>query len=131
MFQQALSRADKILALPHDSTALEEYLKATGWRQCAKGQRTTQYCGLTEEAVRQAADGALHSAITFVVHGSADFSDLDASLSSYFQVKVGEAIRQAKREALLERASYYETRGYLGTGPQLARELTEKAEEMK
>jgi len=23
-----------------------------GWRQCAKGQRTTQFCGLLEEAVR-------------------------------------------------------------------------------
>lgn len=23
-----------------------------GWRQCAEGQRATQYCGLLEEAVR-------------------------------------------------------------------------------
>jgi len=23
-----------------------------GWRQCAKGQRSTQFCGLLEEAVR-------------------------------------------------------------------------------
>ena len=30
-----------------------------GWRQCAKGQRTTQYCGLTEEAIRQAKREAL------------------------------------------------------------------------
>ena len=40
-------------------------------------------------------------------------------------------IKQAKREALLERASYYETRGYLGTGHELARELTEKAKELE
>jgi hypothetical protein len=26
--------------------------KEEGWRQCAKGQRTTQFCGLLEEAVR-------------------------------------------------------------------------------
>lgn len=34
-----------------------------GWRQCAKGQRTTQYCGLTEEAIRQAKREALLEAI--------------------------------------------------------------------
>ncbi len=40
-------------------------------------------------------------------------------------------LKAAKREALLERANYYETRGYLGTGHELARELTEKAKELK
>jgi hypothetical protein len=42
------------LALPSDSTALDTYLEENGWRQCAKGQYITQYCGLVEEAVRQA-----------------------------------------------------------------------------
>lgn len=26
--------------------------KKEGWRQCAKGQNTTQFCGLLEEAVK-------------------------------------------------------------------------------
>jgi hypothetical protein len=30
-----------------------------GWRQCAKGQRTTQFCGQLEEAVKQAKREAL------------------------------------------------------------------------
>jgi len=28
-----------------------ERMKSEGWRQCAEGQRTTQFCGLLEEAV--------------------------------------------------------------------------------
>lgn len=62
------------LTLPSDSTALDLALRqaeestkqamiADGWRQCAKGQRTTQYCGLTEEAIRQAKREALLEAI--------------------------------------------------------------------
>ena len=31
---------------------IEEHLKDQGYRQCAKGQRTTQFCGMVEEAVR-------------------------------------------------------------------------------
>jgi hypothetical protein len=44
----------KLAAMPSDSTALDTYLKENGWRQCAKGQSTTQWCGATEEAVKQA-----------------------------------------------------------------------------
>ena len=29
-----------------------EHLKSEGYRQCAKGQRTTQFCGMVEQAVR-------------------------------------------------------------------------------
>ena len=31
---------------------VEEHLKAEGYRHCAKGQRTTQWCGMLEQAVR-------------------------------------------------------------------------------
>lgn len=31
---------------------VEEHLKSQGYRQCAKGQRTTQFCGMLEEAVK-------------------------------------------------------------------------------
>jgi hypothetical protein len=34
------------------AAAEQERMKSEGWRQCAKGQRTTQYCGLLEEAVK-------------------------------------------------------------------------------
>ena len=31
---------------------VEEHLKSKGYRQCAKGQRTTQFCGMLDEAVK-------------------------------------------------------------------------------
>jgi hypothetical protein len=34
------------------SAAERDRMKAEGWRQCANGQRTTQYCGLLEDAVK-------------------------------------------------------------------------------
>jgi hypothetical protein len=34
------------------AAAERERMKSEGWRQCAKGQRTTQYCGLLEDAVQ-------------------------------------------------------------------------------
>jgi len=34
------------------TAAERERMKSEGWRQCAKGQRTTQYCGLLEDAVK-------------------------------------------------------------------------------
>jgi hypothetical protein len=52
--------ARKILALPSDlairqaEESTKQAMIADGWRQCAKGQGDTQYCGLTEEAIRQA-----------------------------------------------------------------------------
>jgi hypothetical protein len=33
------------------AAAEREKLQRDGWRQCAKGQRTTQYCGLLRKAV--------------------------------------------------------------------------------
>jgi hypothetical protein len=33
------------------AAAEREAMKLDGWRQCAKGQRTTQYCGQLEAAV--------------------------------------------------------------------------------
>jgi hypothetical protein len=32
--------------------AERERMKSEGWRHCAEGQRTTQYCGLLEDAVK-------------------------------------------------------------------------------
>lgn len=32
---------------------VEQHLISQGYRKCAEGQRTTQHCGLLEEAVRQ------------------------------------------------------------------------------
>jgi hypothetical protein len=37
---------------------IEQHLIQQGYRQCAKGQRTTQFCALLEEAVRQRLEGA-------------------------------------------------------------------------
>jgi chaperone required for assembly of F1-ATPase len=34
------------------AAAKEQQMIADGWRQCAKGQRTTQYCGLLNAAVK-------------------------------------------------------------------------------
>ena len=34
------------------AAAERERMKAEGWRQCATGQKTTQSCGLLEEAVK-------------------------------------------------------------------------------
>lgn len=31
---------------------VKEHLKSQGYRQCAKGQRTTQFCGMLDEAVK-------------------------------------------------------------------------------
>lgn len=47
----ALEEIDKFAAL------FKQHLIAQGYRQCAKGQRTSQYCGPLEEALR-----ALHHA---------------------------------------------------------------------
>jgi hypothetical protein len=33
------------------AAAERERMKSEGWRQCAKGQRTTQFCGLLEDTV--------------------------------------------------------------------------------
>ena len=34
------------------SAAERDRMKAEGWRQCAEGQHTTQFCGLLEAAVK-------------------------------------------------------------------------------
>ena len=41
--------AEKLAALV--AAAKEHEMRESGWRQCAKGQRTTQYCGQLEAAV--------------------------------------------------------------------------------
>jgi hypothetical protein len=33
------------------AAAERERMKSEGWRQCAKGQRTTQFCGMLEDTV--------------------------------------------------------------------------------
>ena len=49
-----------------------------GWRKCAEGQRTTQYCGLLEEAVKAEREAVLD--IIFDYAGRDDLSDSDESL---------------------------------------------------
>jgi hypothetical protein len=49
--------------------SIRQSMIAAGWRQCAKGQRTTQYCGLTEQAKREAKrEALLEAAGWFDVH---------------------------------------------------------------
>ena len=35
------------------AAAKEEEMESQGWRQCAVGQRTTQFCGATEAAIKK------------------------------------------------------------------------------
>ena len=35
------------------SAAERESMIEQGWRQCAKGQRTTQFCGIVEQAIKE------------------------------------------------------------------------------
>ena len=52
-FENNESQADNILHFAAIIAAVErERMKSEGWRQCAKGQRTTQYCGLLEDSVK-------------------------------------------------------------------------------
>lgn len=45
----AWSNLERFAALV--ATAKEQQMRADGWRHCAQGQRTTQFCGLTEHAI--------------------------------------------------------------------------------
>ena len=45
--QEELERFAAIVA-----AAEREAMRRDGWRQCAVGQRTTQFCGMTEDAVK-------------------------------------------------------------------------------
>jgi hypothetical protein len=40
---------------------IEEHLKDQGYRQCAKGQRTTQFCGMLKQAVKAEREGCRRS----------------------------------------------------------------------
>lgn len=44
-------RAWNSAALHRFASIIEAHLKEQGYRQCAKGQRTTQFCGMLEQAV--------------------------------------------------------------------------------
>jgi hypothetical protein len=48
--EDAWQKTERFAALV--AAAERERMKSEGWRQCAKGQRTTQYCGLLEAAVQ-------------------------------------------------------------------------------
>jgi len=65
--------------LPSDSTELDTYLEENGWRQCAKGQYITQYCGLVEEAVRQAKREALLEAASVASMEAHNQHELDTA----------------------------------------------------
>lgn len=40
-----------------------EQMRKDGWRQCAQGQKTTQFCGLLEEAVKAEREDCMELAI--------------------------------------------------------------------
>ena len=48
---QSISAGEKFTRYSFVELLKREMIR-DGWRQCAKGQRTTQFCALTEEAVR-------------------------------------------------------------------------------
>lgn len=43
---------ERIAAVERFAALVETHLKDQGYRQCAKGQRTTQFCGMLEQAVQ-------------------------------------------------------------------------------
>ena len=45
----------------------EQQMIRDGWRQCAKGQRTTQYCGLLDAAVKDEREACCK-----IVHGQCE-----------------------------------------------------------
>jgi hypothetical protein len=52
-FENNESQADNIRHFAALVAATErERMKSEGWRQCAEGQHTTQYCGLLEDSVK-------------------------------------------------------------------------------
>jgi hypothetical protein len=46
-----VERLERFAALV--AAAKGEEMKSQGWRQCAVGQRTTQFCGATEAAIKK------------------------------------------------------------------------------
>ena len=56
----------------------EQQMIRDGWRQCAKGQRTTQYCGLLDAAVKAEREAVGNIILDYA--GRDDLSDSDESL---------------------------------------------------
>jgi len=48
--EERLSTAEAMLKGPTKLLLIPELMKQAGWRRCAKGQKTTQHCGMAEQA---------------------------------------------------------------------------------
>lgn len=48
--KEKLARSEAMLKEPTKLMLIPELMKQAGWRHCAEGQKTTQYCGMAEQA---------------------------------------------------------------------------------
>lgn len=64
-----------------------ERMKAKGWRHCAEGQRTTQYCGLLEAAVKAEREACARLCENFATTSEMEFGTC---------IECAEAIRKRK-----------------------------------
>ena len=48
--KEKLARSEAMLKKPTKLMLIPELMKQAGWRHCAEGQKTTQYCGMAEQA---------------------------------------------------------------------------------
>lgn len=48
--EEKLSKAEAMLKEPTKLMLFPELMQQAGWRRCAEGQKTTQYCGMAEQA---------------------------------------------------------------------------------
>ena len=59
------------------AAAERERMKSEGWRQCAKGQRTTQYCGLLEDSVKAEREACAKLCEEIAKDNDAEGADID------------------------------------------------------
>jgi hypothetical protein len=59
------------------AAAERERMKSEGWRQCAKGQRTTQFCGLLEDTVAAEREACAKVCEEIARRNDAEGSDVD------------------------------------------------------
>ena len=77
-FENNESQADNILHFAAIIAAVErERMKSEGWRQCAERQRTTQFCGLLEDAVKAEREACALMAQAFGRNGYDFTGDLE------------------------------------------------------
>ena len=50
---EEIKKLEAMLKEPTKLMLIPEVMEQAGWRHCAEGQRTTQYCGMAEQARRE------------------------------------------------------------------------------